>query len=1349
MPAKNKQITSVTTLDGSPVDIRQQVWSSRQAALDGIDALTLSHGVNGPRKVGISIPVEENGIQVEYWFQGGIADVNFVLKSDNYLHTRGNETKTGILTFVNSPIVPTATQGTQAVNLGQLTTASLPKPNGLSSPLGQVDFNETTNIATVTIPFKVNVGNETVTTPLTPNNNITLPEKDIINSRFDLIVYNTITSTYDYQLGIASISPEVPFTLSTNIKLAEIFRNVSGASLAIPTELTEYYKTSGGKVNGPIIITKGENLHLKSGNPAYPNNSGDIIAVNDAGIETHRIIPQPTGRWQVRYNNDNNQRDDIAGLKDLISKITNVANIVELQAFNGLSNTLVVQDNLRGGIFNYISSGVHDNGLTFTATGKGSGFWKRDISNSQVYDVRWFGAINDGIINNTTILQTMLNTIPENTEINFPNGIYNFTELTLINKSRITFSGNATLKGKLIIGSINTPQSSRFEYHFKIKGLKFDFSHISYETITGYHAIILANALSIDINDVTFKGTDAAIYVYPINGFQHVARVSVNNCKVEMRTIGTHDKRGINYFIYVDNVVKTAPYTGISMGIGDIHIQNNNNIRVNIGHIIGFGVDGALISGNTFFHSGGFYKSQIKEQNIRIVAANWINISNNNLFESGYESILLEKFTNCTIGTNNIAWPGQRDVVRGYGIKLTGGGFPDVIYSNSSITGNIIALPTREGIRIDDGSNHISITSNQITSPGNGSQYYGDGTKEMGDPLATPLITSVSSLAGGFGSTCENLIWVSNVCNEKYFNFPVNEAISIYKRPRNIGNIGFAGLNEMGTTSISLITSNSISATSRFLYLNVTTGGTINTINGGNIGQTLTIYNGSNAVTLVNSSTLVLRGGVNVSIPYLATVTLVKNVDHWLEIARSTDVDIATKTGIETLNNKTISGGSNTIVNIQDASLSSNVVLINNTQNITGTKTFSSSVLMTSSIASTAFGSAGQLRLRSMANGQYGNDNSLIFSSGTSDVAGIRGLYDNYDTASSGGRLEFYTRISNSNVSEAGRITNKGNWLIGTTIDGIYKLNVNGSTRLSSTVTLGVAPTTSAGTYDILTRNGTTGLVEKVSSTTFGSGTVNSVTSANTDIVVATGTTTPVLTFNSAGYIKNQNSGAVQPANITINGQIRSQSTVGSYPFTQADNGGVAVVNSASVNALIMGDRIRYENNGFYQSFYSAPTITAQHNIYLPDASGTVALNGALFDNYTTVGNVGATETDLATYTIPANRLANNGEKIVAEYYGKKAATDGNLKIYFAGVVLFTTSTDVADWYIKVKIIRVSPTVIRYSIIPPYNLQFAVVGELTGLILSNTNVLKVTGTHATANNITYTMGTGEWKPAAQ
>ncbi len=86
--------------------------------------------------------------------------------------------------------------------------------------------------------------------------------------------------------------------------------------------------------------------------------------------------------------------------------------------------------------------------------------------------------------------------------------------------------------------------------------------------------------------------------------------------------------------------------------------------------------------------------------------------------------------------------------------------------------------------------------------------------------------------------------------------------------------------------------------------------------------------------------------------------------------------------------------------------------------------------------------------------------------------------------------LTLRTLNSNSIVfqhgtTETGRILGTGGWVLqtgGVFSDAGYKLDVQGTTRLSNTVTLETLPTTSAGTYDVLTRNTATGIVEKISS---------------------------------------------------------------------------------------------------------------------------------------------------------------------------------------------------------------------------------------------------------------------------
>jgi len=73
-----------------------------------------------------------------------------------------------------------------------------------------------------------------------------------------------------------------------------------------------------------------------------------------------------------------------------------LADIPELEDYSGNALTVIVTDSLRGGVFNYYSTSLTpDNGIVFSATGKGSGFWKRNYTESEGVSVCWFGAIPD------------------------------------------------------------------------------------------------------------------------------------------------------------------------------------------------------------------------------------------------------------------------------------------------------------------------------------------------------------------------------------------------------------------------------------------------------------------------------------------------------------------------------------------------------------------------------------------------------------------------------------------------------------------------------------------------------------------------------------------------------------------------------------------------------------------------------------------------------------------------------------------------------------------------------------------------------------------------------------------
>jgi len=178
------------------------------------------------------------------------------------------------------------------------------------------------------------------------------------------------------------------------------------------------------------------------------------------------------------------------------------------------------------------------------------------------------------------------------------------------------------------------------------------------------------------------------------------------------------------------------------------------------------------------------------------------------------------------------------------------------------------------------------------------------------------------------------------------------------------------------------------------------------------------------------------------------------------------------------------------------------------------------------------------------------------------------------------GQTDFFT----NGVSRL-YIANNGNILMGTTTDdGTNKLQVNGSTKTTA-LTLTTAPTTSAGAYDILTRNTSTGVVEKVLSNTIatvaspsftgtptaptatvGTNTTQIATTAfvqantNANAVLLTGnqTKTGVLTFSNTGSLVNgivvntNSSGSVNDYGAHFN----NTGTSGSAMFVSTSNGG-------------------------------------------------------------------------------------------------------------------------------------------------------------------------------------------------
>lgn len=163
------------------------------------------------------------------------------------------------------------------------------------------------------------------------------------------------------------------------------------------------------------------------------------------------------------------------------------------------------------------------------------------------------------------------------------------------------------------------------------------------------------------------------------------------------------------------------------------------------------------------------------------------------------------------------------------------------------------------------------------------------------------------------------------------------------------------------------------------------------------------------------------------------------------------------------------------------------------------------------------------------------------------------------------------------------------------------------------------------------------------------------------------------------------------------------------------------------------------------------------------ESTALAQVGGVIFDHYTDVGNVGTGEDDLYSDTLAASILATNGDKIEAEYGGtfvSSATATREVKAYFGGTMIFDTGALTlslsAAWTMFVTCIRVSSSVVRCMV--SFTTEGAALAaytsytEVTGLTLTNTQVLKITGeaagVGAATNDIIAKLGSISWFPAA-
>ena len=462
-------------------------------------------------------------------------------------------------------------------------------------------------------------------------------------------------------------------------------------------------------------------------------------------------------------------------------------------------------------------------------------------------DIEGFSKSNSGSANAIAINNYLTNTTFDYLRLVVPNGSYKVDEIN-INKPNIIIEGDGTLIDCTIncdFGLIPNPCVKLRNFRLYNKNR------------TRTDGITLKCVRSGVIENVIIDSYTNAIHGLLYTGeysFQHIKRLFFNkisyvNCK--------------NFFIN-EMEENFSDYS-----LGDIQITNCSGTAT-INHLNLKGCDGLIFSNNVCF-SGSSNGDMTKAENIKIDYGNFINISNNSLFEAGKEAILISRAQNINIIGNNIPWCGQ--AFPSYAIKLNDGaqtGTNKFVMAN--ISNNIIDRPTQGGIYLGENIGYCNVNNNTIVGAGSKDYYYG-----------TTSITSVFGISLGPTSTnnmCTNNNLLQNKCNDNGTNNIIINNNSAEKKYNYHNEItisdGSTTVDVKGVTSIVFNNSS---------YVN------INNFTNGYRGQIITLfgYNDRTGIDRESADTkIITKETANFKIASKCTLTLQLGYGNkWFEIGRS------------------------------------------------------------------------------------------------------------------------------------------------------------------------------------------------------------------------------------------------------------------------------------------------------------------------------------------------------------------------------------------------------------------------------------------------------------------------------
>lgn len=408
---------------------------------------------------------------------------------------------------------------------------------------------------------------------------------------------------------------------------------------------------------------------------------------------------------------------------------TSVADIASLQAYSGANIVMAVRDTVRGGRFNYVASAIVDNGVVFSATGKGSGYWVRVIG-TEVYPEFW----GVGTTTSRSYIQSALYfAANKGIKVVLRNGNYNLDSTLLIKSNTTLFCEqgailylNDSVNRAMIINynAISAGSATIVDSNINIVGGIWrgnGFNQTLYSGVTGTSltvGIALHNIKNSRVADVVIDS--ARCYAIHVSSFEkmYFDRVTTNqgNTVTGRNLDGIHlDGPGMGAYINdcrfrgTDDQIAICA-NGISLAYvltaGDI-----SNVIVN-NSILDSTVKFVRILG-----AGNNVRNVVINNTTGVTLGNIFQASNNGLGSGGIMDNIQVTNTNVNVNQGTVTNPNRSIMIIG------NGAYGNVNINNTIIKGSHWTNPTFE---IINGVTATGLTINNFSSISTDSISYSD-----------------------------------------------------------------------------------------------------------------------------------------------------------------------------------------------------------------------------------------------------------------------------------------------------------------------------------------------------------------------------------------------------------------------------------------------------------------------------------------------------------------------------------------------------------------------------------------------------------------------------------------------